>query len=181
MWEGGPIPEELRAYPGYLLARLGQASTRRFHRALEPEGLHPRHFGVMTMVAAHPGMSQQHLHEKTAIDRSSMVAVIDELEGKGLAERRPDPDDRRVRTIFLTARGIATLARIRAVAGELQREFFDVLSEPERAAFHAMLLKLAGGPAIAGPAAGEHAPPDGAAAEDRPGAVPAVVPLRPAG
>ena len=56
---------ELGAFPGYLLARLGEASSRRFHKALEPEGLHPRHFGVMTMVAAQPGMSQQQLHEKT--------------------------------------------------------------------------------------------------------------------
>jgi len=50
-----------------------------FQEALEPEGLHPRHFGVMTMVAAQPGMSQHQLHEKTAIDPSSMVSVIDEL------------------------------------------------------------------------------------------------------
>ena len=80
MWEGGPIPGELTVFPGYLLARLGESSRRRFHKALEPEGLHPRDFGVMTMVAAQPGMSQQQLHEKTAIDPSSMVAVIDELE-----------------------------------------------------------------------------------------------------
>src|SRR5882762_5336215 len=105
MWDGGPIPGELGEFPGYLIARLGEASRRRFHKALEPEGLHPRHFGVMTMVAALPGLSQQELHEKTAIDPSSMVAVIDELEALGLAERRPHPQDRRVRTIFLTDLG----------------------------------------------------------------------------
>src|SRR5947208_13247051 len=109
MWEGGPIPGPLHGYPGYLLARLGESSRRRFHRALEPEGLHPRHFGVMTMVASQPGMSQHQLHEQTAIDPSSMVAVIDELEARGLAERRPHPDDRRVRAIFLTDSGLQTL------------------------------------------------------------------------
>src|ERR1700730_393101 len=102
MWEDGPIPDELGVFPGYLLARLGESSRRRFREALEPEGLHPRHFGVMTLVAAQPGMSQQELHEKTAIDPSSMVAVIDELEAGGLAERRSHAADRRVRTIFLT-------------------------------------------------------------------------------
>ena len=144
MWEDGPIPDELGVFPGYLLARLGEKSRRRFHRALEPEGLHPRHFGVMTMVAAHPGMSQQELHEKTAIDPSSMVAVIDELEALGLAERRPDPDDRRVRTIFLTALGQEKLERVRALAGQLQREFFQALSAEERRTLHGLLLKLAG-------------------------------------
>jgi len=131
-------------FPGYLLARLGESSRRRFHKALEPEGLHPRDFGVMTMVAAQPGMSQQQLHEKTAIDPSSMVAVIDELEAAGLAERRPDPEDRRARTIFLTERGEQTLNRVRALAGELQREFFQALTAEELRALHALLRKLAG-------------------------------------
>jgi len=143
MWEGGPIPGELGVFPGYLLARLGEASRRRFAAALEPEGLHPRHFGVMTMVAAQPGMSQQRLHEQTAIDPSSMVAVIDELQARGLAERRPNPGDRRARTIFLTKQGQQTLQRVRALAAEQQREFFAALSAEERRELHALLRKLA--------------------------------------
>jgi len=144
MWEEGPIPGELSVFPGYLLARLGEASRRSMHRALEPEGLHPRYFGVMTIVAAHPGLSQQQLHEKTAIDPSSMVAVIDELEHMGLAERRPHPDDRRVRAIFLTDSGQQALERARGLTAELQREFFAPLSAQERKTLHALLLKLAG-------------------------------------
>jgi DNA-binding MarR family transcriptional regulator len=143
MWEDGPIPEELGAFPGYLLARLGEASRRRFRMALEPEGLHPRHFGVMTMVAAQPGMSQHELHEKTAIDPSSMVAVIDELEAMGLAERRPHPDDRRARAIFLTTTGLEKLQRVGALTAELQREFFQALSADERRTLHTLLRKLA--------------------------------------
>jgi DNA-binding MarR family transcriptional regulator len=126
------------------MARLGEASRRRFHKALEPEGLHPRHFGVMTMLAAHPGMSQQHLHEKTGIDPSSMVAVIDELQERGLAERRPDPQDRRARQVFLTEQGLAALERIRGLAANLQREFFGALTTEERKTLHALLRKLAG-------------------------------------
>jgi MarR family transcriptional regulator, lower aerobic nicotinate degradation pathway regulator len=144
MWDGGPIPGELGEFPGYLMARLGEASRRRFHKALEPEGLHPRHFGVMTMLAAHPGMSQHQLHEQTAIDPSSMVAVIDELEARGLAERRPDPADRRARQVFLTEQGKQTLKRIRGLAAGLQREFFGALTAEERKTLHALLRKLAG-------------------------------------
>ncbi|HEY2719716.1 MAG TPA: MarR family transcriptional regulator [Solirubrobacteraceae bacterium] len=144
MWDGGPIPGELGKFPGYLLARLGEASRRRFHKALEPEGLHPRHFGVMTMLAAHPGMSQQQLHEKTGIDPSSMVAVIDELQERGLAERRPDPQDRRARQVFLTEQGEQALERIRGLAANLQREFFGALSTEEQKTLHALLRKLAG-------------------------------------
>ncbi|HEY7935160.1 MAG TPA: MarR family winged helix-turn-helix transcriptional regulator [Solirubrobacteraceae bacterium] len=144
MWETGPLPPELAGFPGYLLARLGEASRRRFHHALEPEGLHPRHFGVMTMVAAQPGVTQQRLHEQTAIDPSSMVSVIDELEAMGLAERRPHPDDRRARTIFLTELGSKKLARAGELAGELQREFFSALSSEEQRTLHGLLQRLAG-------------------------------------
>ena len=145
MWEGDPIPEELSVFPGYLMARLGDDTRRRFHRALEPEGLHPRDFGVMTMVAAHPGLSQQQLHEKTAIDPSSMVAVIDELEAQGLAERRPHPDDRRARSIYLTDRGRETLERVREMTTRIQRELFGPLSPEELSTLHSLLRKLAAG------------------------------------
>lgn len=143
MWDGGPIPGELGKFPGYLMVRLGEASRRRFHKALEPEGLHPRDFGLMTMVAAHPGMSQQQLHEKTGIDPSSMVAVIDELEARGLAERRPDPEDRRARLIYLTDDGQRTLARIGKLATQLQRELFSGLTHDELSTLHGLLRKLA--------------------------------------
>jgi DNA-binding MarR family transcriptional regulator len=131
-------------FPGYLLARLGEASRRRFQQALEPEGLHPRHFGVMTIVANDPGITQQRLHEKTAIDPSSMVSVIDELEHMGLAERRPYPEDRRARAIFLTDSGQQKRKRAGALAGKLQREFFAALTPEEQRTLYELLRKLAG-------------------------------------
>src|ERR1700694_809745 len=142
MWEGGPIPGELTVFPGYLLARRGEASRRRFHKALEPEGLHPRDFGVMTVVGSHPGISQQQLHEKTGIDPSSMVAVIDELQARGLAERRPDPADRRARAIFLTDEGQRTLERIGKLVARLQRELFGGLTAEELSKLHGLLRQL---------------------------------------
>jgi DNA-binding MarR family transcriptional regulator len=142
MWHEGPIPPELAIYPGYLLARLGQASAARFHAALVPEGLHPRHFGVMSILAAQPGITQQRLAECTAIDTSSMVAVIDELEAKGFAERRPHPDDRRARAVFLTPQATATLERLRGRAKKLQAELLAALSPDERQTLHGLLRKL---------------------------------------
>ncbi len=144
MWDRGPIPAELARFPGYLLARLGEASRRRFAVAVKEQGLHPRDFGVMTLIAAHPGLSQQQLHEQTGIDPSSMVAVIDELEAVGVAERRPHPGDRRARSIYLTAKGERTLAQVRVLASSLQGEMFGKLTKDELATLHGLLLKLAG-------------------------------------
>src|SRR5258707_4748806 len=143
MWDRGPIPAELARFPGYLLARLGEASRRRFAAAVKEQGLHPRDFGVMTLIAAQPGLSQQQLHEQTGIDASSMVAVIDELEAAGLAERRPHPGDRRARSIYLTAKGEQALARVRELASSLQGEMFGKLTKDELATLHRLLLKLA--------------------------------------
>jgi DNA-binding MarR family transcriptional regulator len=160
MWHEGPIPPELAVYPGYLMARLGQAAAARFHAALAPENLQPRHFGVMNILAAHPGITQQRLAESTAIDTSSMVAVIDALEAKGFAERRPHPGDRRARAIYLTPAATATLERLRKRTGQLQSELFAALSEQERQTLHALLRKLAA------PRAAETAEQDRAAGRD---------------
>jgi DNA-binding MarR family transcriptional regulator len=145
MWENGPLPPALTGFPGYLLARLGDMSRRKFQQALEPEGLHPRQFGVMTIVASQPGLTQQRLHEQTSIDPSSIVQVIDELEGMGLAERRPHPADRRARAIYLTDAGSQKLMRAGKLAGELQKELFAPLSDEQRRQLHELLLQLAGG------------------------------------
>ncbi len=142
MWDRGPIPPELARFPGYLLARLGEAARRRFAAALSEQGLHPRDFGVMTLIDAQPGMTQQQLHEQSAIDPSSMVAVIDELEAAGLAERRPHPGDRRARAIHLTAQGEQALAQARTLAAGMQGEMFGKLSERELAQLHSLLRKL---------------------------------------
>jgi DNA-binding MarR family transcriptional regulator len=143
MWHDGPIPDELARFPGYLLARLGQASQQRFHAALKPESMHPRLFGVMNILASQPGITQQRLAEHTAIDTSSMVAVIDELESRGLAERRPHPEDRRARAVYLTPSGQKTLIRLRGLAATVQRDFFAALSESELAELQRLLQKLA--------------------------------------
>jgi len=143
MWLEGPIPEELGRFPGYLMVRLGQRSSKRFAELLAPVGIHPRQFGVMNIVAARPGITQNELRDSTGIDPSSMVGVIDELEERGLAERRPHPSDRRARAIYLTDTGQETLGQARKIAMELQRDFFAALSEEEQETLTQLLRKVA--------------------------------------
>jgi MarR family transcriptional regulator, lower aerobic nicotinate degradation pathway regulator len=126
------------------MAYLGSRSGRRFAAALEPFGLHPRHFGVMTVLDKRAGLTQQDLADESNVDRSSMVAVLDELERRGLAERRSDPADRRKRAIHLTDEGRATLEKMRRVASKVGEENFARLSDDERATLHQLLRKLAG-------------------------------------
>jgi DNA-binding MarR family transcriptional regulator len=95
-----------------------------------------------------------------------MVAVIDDLQARGLAERRPDPDDRRARAIYLTADGRRKLQRIGKLAAQLQRELFGGLTDQELSTLHGLLLKLAESAPLPGDSPAP-APPDGAAARRR--------------
>ena len=87
---------------GFLLVQLGTHRHRRFAERLAPFDLHPRHFGMLNQLAVNEGQSQQALSNALGIHRSAVVALVDDLEHRGLAERRRDPADRRAYTLFLT-------------------------------------------------------------------------------
>jgi DNA-binding MarR family transcriptional regulator len=139
-----PPPEPLASAPGFLLSWNGQRIARSFALALEPIGLKPQHFGVLTLIDTNPGSAQRELVERSMIDASSMVAVIDELEQMGLAERRPHPADRRKRAVYLTAKGRRTLQRARAEATKTAQNLFSPLDERELETLRRLLRKLAG-------------------------------------
>jgi DNA-binding MarR family transcriptional regulator len=139
-----PPPEPLASAPGFLLSWHGQRTASLFNEALEPLGLQPRHFGVMNLIDSHPGTTQRDLVHDSLIDPSSMVAVIDELEEMGLAERRPHPDDRRKHAVHLTAKGKRTLSRAREVATAMAKDLFAPLDRDEVATLRRLLRKLAG-------------------------------------
>jgi DNA-binding MarR family transcriptional regulator len=144
-----PPPEPLASAPGFLLSWNGQRMAALFAQALEPLGLHPRHFGVMNLIEAHPGTTQRELVEGSLIDPSSMVAVIDELEEMGLAKRRPHPNDRRKHAVHLTPKGRRALERARKVAVDLADEVFAPLDARELETLRGLLRRLAGLPAKA--------------------------------
>jgi DNA-binding MarR family transcriptional regulator len=142
-WEHPP-PEPLASAPGFLLSWNGQRIAAKFAAVLEPLDLRPPHFGVLTLIDAHPGSAQQELVTRSLIDPSSMVAVIDELEQMGLAERRHHPEDRRKHAVYLTAPGRRTLQRAREVAMTMAQEVFAPLDPGELETLRSLLRKLAG-------------------------------------
>ncbi len=138
-------PEALAGYTGFLMNWVGARSRAQFAHALnERTGLHPREFGVLNVLARNPGITQQGVGHEAGVDPSTMVATLDRLEERGLAERRPHPDDRRKRSIYLTPAGEETLREGRKVATVVGREAFARLSADERKQLHALLRKLSG-------------------------------------
>ena len=137
------VPAELAEHTGFLLSKLGLATSRRFADAMEPFGLDPRQFAVITVLGAHDGVAQQELADRLKIHPSSMVAVIDDCEAAGLLERRRDPADRRRYAIHLTAKGRTLLVRARDAAAAFHVEMFGQIDPREQQELHGLLLRLA--------------------------------------
>src|SRR5919201_1390632 len=130
---------------GFMLSTLGHAVSRQFIHALKPLELHPREFAVLRAVRANDGQSQQALAERLRIPPSRMVAIVDELESRGLIERRPDPNDRRVRALYVTSRGQTLLDDAFKLVVEHERAISDVLTEDERTELLSLLNRIAAG------------------------------------
>src|SRR3954447_21162947 len=113
-----PPPEPLASAPGFLLSWNGRRTAHAFAEALEPLGLKPPHFGLLRLIAIAPGSTQQELVERSMIDPSTMVAILDELEELGLAARRPHEGDRRKHAVELTSQGKRILGRAQSAANE---------------------------------------------------------------
>jgi DNA-binding MarR family transcriptional regulator len=129
---------------GFLLSQLGAANARRFRDVLAPTGLEPRQFAVLRHLAQSEGRSQQALADHLAIPPSRMVALIDELEERGLVERRPNPEDRRARALFLTRAGRRVLGRATTLGLDHEAALCSVLGPGERQQLIELLQRIAG-------------------------------------
>jgi DNA-binding MarR family transcriptional regulator len=126
--EGDRAPQTL----AFLLSQVGIHASRRFAERIGAVDLNPPLFRVLNLVAAAEGRSQQAIAAAIEIPPSRMVALVDELEQRGLVERRPDPEDRRVRALFLTAEGKRCLRRGRQIAKQHEEEMTRGMSATDR-------------------------------------------------
>ncbi len=137
------LPRAIADNVGFLLARLGAISGSAFSEALEPMGLRPRHYAVLSALVEHPELSTQHgVGGCLAIDPSTMVAVADELERRGLVSRRRDPADRRRYCLSVTPSGQQEHDACRAVAAHVEAELLDGLDEDDRSALRHLLQQV---------------------------------------
>jgi DNA-binding MarR family transcriptional regulator len=137
------LPKELVESTTFLLKRLGFAAKERALAAYEEAGLHPYHHAVLLVLDERSRDTQGSIADALGYDRGQLVGLLDELEEQGLVERKRDPNDRRRQSVSLTAEGRKTLGRLRGIAGRIEDAFLEPLDGEERAALHALLLRLA--------------------------------------
>ncbi|WAP58451.1 MarR family winged helix-turn-helix transcriptional regulator [Streptomyces sp. S465] len=127
----------------FLLAQLGAHAAKLFAERLVELDLTPPQGGLLRLLAGSPGRSQRELADDLGMPPSRFVAFADELERRGLIERRKNPVDRRLYAVHLTDEGGKVLAELRKVGAEHERRMTEGLSEEEREQLTGLLRRLA--------------------------------------
>ncbi|MEU0538000.1 MarR family winged helix-turn-helix transcriptional regulator [Amycolatopsis tolypomycina] len=111
---------------GYLLKHAQLRLAELAEPLYAPLGVTGRQLALLTLFADGPAQSQQDGAARLGVDRTTMVALVDELEAKGLVRREVAPGDRRKRLVVLTAEG----ERVREAGAEVTRQAEALLLEP---------------------------------------------------
>jgi MarR family transcriptional regulator for hemolysin len=128
-------------FAGQLFFRLWRATHTRTAELLGSIGLTPALFAILNVIGAREGAIQQELGGTLGIDRSTMVSLIDQLEGAGLAKRRPSATDRRAREIAISPKGRRLLGQARDLIVQVEDEVLGGLSAEERDRLLALLRR----------------------------------------
>ena len=133
----------LSAITGYPLRRAQLAVLDDFNRRFAPLGLSPAQYAALVAIADNPGRKQSEIAAALGVQRPNFVAMMDELERRGLAERLRTPVDRRSRALALTSAGAALVARARRVQAEQEKEVEKLIGHEGREQLVAALTRLA--------------------------------------
>jgi DNA-binding MarR family transcriptional regulator len=135
----------LRNAIGFNLRLAQEASFRAFAKRVGDHDLKPRRYALLTIIHENPGLTQAALGRASGRDKSSITPALQDLVRRELVERRTDPKDGRVRTLWLTPKGVAVtkhLARaarahhrflLAAIGPENGPVFIELLNRLERA------------------------------------------------
>jgi DNA-binding MarR family transcriptional regulator len=137
------LPSPVARRLGYLLKTAQRRLVEAAAPAMAPFGIDGRELTVLAVLGQQAGLSQQAAAERLGIDRTTMVALVDALEDKGLVERRRSPDDRRKNIVQLTAAGLRTLRDAGQARDDIEQKFLAPLGPAEAERFIQALHVLA--------------------------------------
>ncbi|MEV1006269.1 MarR family transcriptional regulator [Streptomyces sp. NPDC049881] len=126
-------PARLRAQPSWLLTHVTTHARQLVGEAFAGLGARRYHYALLAALAEFGPSSQAVLGRRCGIDRSDVVAALNELAGEGYVVRDPDPADRRRNVITITAAGARRLAHADEALARAQADLLAPLTEPERA------------------------------------------------
>jgi MarR family transcriptional regulator, lower aerobic nicotinate degradation pathway regulator len=131
---------------GPLLRLAQRRATRMFTESLRPLGIEGRHYGVLLNLGTHGPLSQRRLIDLTGSDKSAMVRTVDDLEARGLAVRRPAPDDRRAYAVEMTDEGRALFADAARISDDVAARLLDCMPEDDQEILCTLLERFVSAP-----------------------------------
>lgn len=127
----------------FLVAKVGFHAAARYGQRLGALDLQPPHVGVLRAVAADKGQSQREIARRMHVPPSRMVSYIDDLEQRGLVERRPSPTDRRANALYLTTAGRRLLRQVVDLSIQHEHETCAGIDADQREQLIQLLRQLA--------------------------------------
>ena len=137
-------PVLLRDKPTWLISQVATRAHRLMTERLAAVGARGYHFRLLAALAEFGPSSQASLGRRTGMDRSDVVAAINELARRDLLQRASDPADRRRNVVTITQKGAAYLERLDGVLDGVQGELLAPLSPAERAQLTGLLGRVLG-------------------------------------
>lgn len=131
-----------RRVPAYLIRRLQMISTAVVAEEFEDEDMPVAEWAVLTMIDSHPEIDQSRLAEVASIDKTNTGRLVDQLEAKGLVERRPHDSDRRVWLLRCTPLGHKIRRRLRPRALATQHRLLSCLQPVDRELFIDLMSRV---------------------------------------
>jgi DNA-binding MarR family transcriptional regulator len=135
-------PGIAQQWPTLLLIKLGRITMHRFTEALEPYGIRPRHLAALIELRERGELTQQSLCGQLHLDPTNLVAILNELEQRGYATRRRDPEDRRRHLVEVSKKGVAAIDKVSKVMDGVEDELLSGLRPAEREQLEGILTSI---------------------------------------
>jgi DNA-binding MarR family transcriptional regulator len=135
-------PGITKQWPTLLMIKLGRITLHRFTEALEPFGIRPRHVAALIELRDHGELTQQSLCGQLHLDPTNLVAILNELEQRGYATRRRDPEDRRRHLVEVSKKGLAVIEKVSEVMDGVEDDLLDGLEPAERDHLSGLLTSM---------------------------------------
>ena len=137
-------PAALTQKPTWLISEVARVAHRLLTDKLATAGSRGYDYRLLAALQEFGPASQASLGRHTGMDRSDVVASVNELAGRGLVDRSPDPADRRRNVITITPEGAAHLRRLEELLADVQDELAAPLSPSERHELTRLLTEILG-------------------------------------
>ncbi|RSM43644.1 MarR family transcriptional regulator [Amycolatopsis balhimycina DSM 5908] len=135
-------PARMTAKPSWLLTQLAVHAHRLASAGFAAADARGYHFRILSALAEFGPASQAGLGRRCSMDRSDVVAAINELAERAFVERTPDPDDRRRNIVRLTKAGDRQLRRLDQALEQAQDELLGPLTAEDRQVLTGLLTRL---------------------------------------